>query len=459
MQLHFGSMPAFAVAVSSRTAVIRRTLAALWERASATVATVLATRGQLSNVGWMLAERVWMLLSGVVIGFWVIRALGPDDFGKFSAALSLTAVLGGLATVGLDTVVVRRLTSSRHDTAKVLVAAAGLRIVGSLCLTLLSWIGARLLFPASPEVADIALVVAASALFRVTDVVGLWLQAENQFGRAARARIMVRVAGDVIRVALILNDSGVLWFAYAALAESAVACLLFGVIGWKFWSQPGHVDYTIARSLFANGRPVMVSGLVSALYSRVDQFVLFNVAGAEANGHYAAAVRISEAFVVLLVSISSVAASHFGRMATAPAQQVDRDLRRYYRSMLISGLAVSALMSMAARPIVLGVYGANFEATVPVLRVHAWTFALVAASVGLEPWFYHHGRLTQYVPKTLITLLFCLPAVLVSTHFFGPVGAAAAVVATYAMSVFVTNVLLPGARDAFRFQVRAFQRH
>ena len=451
-------MSALATPLSKSATVIRRTLAALRRHASGAAAAVLAARGQLSNVGWMLAERVWMLLSGVVIGFWVIRALGPDEFGKFSAALSLTAVLGGLATVGLDTVVVRRLSSSLHDTKKILLAAAALRIVGSLCLTLLSWIGARLLFPASPEVADIALVVAASALFRVTDVVGLWLQAENQFGRAARARIMVRAAGDIMRVALILKGSSVLWFAYAALAESAVACLLFAAIGWKFWRHPGRLDCTIARSLFANGRPVMVSGLISALYSRVDQFVLFNLAGAEANGHYAAAVRISEAFVVLLVSISSVAASHFGRLAAAPPQQVDRDLRRYYRNMVIAGLAVSALLSMAARPIVLGVYGANFEATVPVLRVHAWTFALVAASVGLEPWFYHHGRLTQYVPKTLITLAFCVPAVLLATHFFGPAGAAAAVVATYAVSVFATNAFLPGARDAFRFQVRAFQR-
>lgn len=411
------------------------------------------------QLGWMLVERVWMLVSGVLIGFWVVRTLGPGDFGKFSAALSLTAVLGGLSTVGLDTVVVRRLSTGAYDTKAVLIAAASLRAIGSVCSILLCWLAARLLFPNSTEVAALAFIVAATALFRVTDVTGLWLQAEQQFGRAARARIVVRIAGDIMRVGLILNGSGVLWFAVAMLAESVVAFLLFAVIGWKFWRRPEFPNPAIARSMFADGRSVMISGLIAALYARTDQLVLFNFAGPEQNGYYAAAVRISEAFVVLLLSVSSVAAAHFGRLATAPAMQVDTDLRRFYRSMVLLGLIVSGLISMAAGPIVLIVYGPNFESTIPILRVHAWTFALVAASVGLEPWFYHHGRLTQYVSKTLVTLVFCVPAVMVATHYFGPLGTAAAVVATYAISVFATNMLLPGARDAFRFQVRAFQKH
>lgn len=417
------------------------------------------TRSYAMQLGWMLAERVWMLLSGVLIGFWVVRSLGPEEFGKFSVALSVTAVLGGLATVGLDTVVVRRLSTGAYDTKAVLIAAASLRAIGSVCSVLLCWLAARLLFPNSTEVAALAFIVAATALFRVTDVTGLWLQAEQQFGRAARARIVVRIAGDIMRVGLILNGSGVLWFAVAMLAESAVAFLLFAVIGWKFWRRPELPDPAIARSMFADGRPVMISGLIAALYARTDQLVLFSFAGPEQNGYYAAAVRISEAFVVLLMSVSSVAAAHFGRLATAPAMQVDTDLRRFYRGMVLSGLLISGFISMAAGPIVLTVYGPNFESTIPILRVHAWTFALVAASVGLEPWFYHHGRLTQYVSKTLVTLVFCVPAVLVATHFFGPLGTAAAVVATYAISVFATNMLLPGARDAFRFQVRAFQKH
>lgn len=422
------------------------------------LAVVQRGRAYVLQFGWMLAERVWMMVSGVVIGFWVVRSLGPEEFGKFSVALAVTAVLGGLATVGIDTVVVRRLSSGGHDTRAVLITAASLRLAGSFCYVLLCWIASLLLFPDSTEVAAIAFILAASALFRVTEVTGLWLQAEQRFGRAACARIVVRVAGDIVRVGLILSGSGVIWFAVGVLVESAVAFVLFVALGWKFWKRPGLPDRANARSMFADGRPVMISGLIAALYARTDQLVLFNLAGPEQNGFYAAAVRISEAFVVLLLSVSAVAAAHFGRLSSAPDAQVQRDLQRFYRNMVVAGFAVSGLISLAAGPIVHAVYGPHFEPTVPILRVHAWTFALVAASVGLEPWFYHHGRLAQYVTKTLVTLIVCVPTVIGATHFFGPVGTAGAVVATYAVSVFATNILLPGARDAFRFQVRAFQR-
>ena len=420
--------------------------------------TALRARRYVLQFGWMLAERIWMLVSGVLIGFWVVRSLGPAEFGKFSAALSVAAVLSGLSTMGLDTVVVRRLSSGGLDARAVLIAAASLRLIGSIFYTVLCWAASLLLFPDSTQVAAIAFIVAASSLFRATEVTGLWLQAEQRFDRAAGARIVVRVAGDIIRVGLIMSGSGVIWFALGMLAESAVAFVLFVVLGWRFWKRPGLPDPAIARSMFADGRPVMISGVIAALYARTDQLVLFNLGGPEQNGYYAAAVRLSEAFVVVLLSVSSVAAAHFGRLASAPAMQVDRDLQRFYRSMVLAGLTVSGFISLAAGPIVHIVFGPNFEPTVPILRVHAWTFALVAASVGLEPWFYHHGRLTQYVTKTLVTLAFCVPTVFVATHFFGSVGTAGAVVATYAVSVFVTNIMLPGARDAFRFQIRAFQR-
>ncbi|MEJ1963916.1 MAG: hypothetical protein WDO56_21155 [Gammaproteobacteria bacterium] len=126
--------------------------------------------------------------------------------------------------------------------------------------------------------------------------------------------------------------------------------------------------------------------------------------------------------------------------------------------MTLWGLVVSGAICALAGPIVAFVYGPGFAPTAPILRVHAWTFSLVCTSVALEPWFYHHRKLGYFIPKTLLALLFSLPAVYVGTRFFGPVGTATAVVATYAVSVFVSNAVLPGVRDAFRFQVRTFRR-
>lgn len=396
-----------------------------------------------------------MLLSGIIVGFWIVRSLGPQQYGAFSVALSVTAVFAALSAAGLETVVIRRLCSGNHPVGSVVVTAIALRLAGSALYILVCVGAATILLPDYAGVVMMTAVISAAAFFRAADVVGLWLQVENRYGTAARTRIAVRIAGDAVRVLFILQGASAIWFAFAIVVEAVIGCAAFLVIGRSVLRQRVRIDQPLARSLLADGVPVMGSAILAALYARIDQLVLFNLYGAVDNGYYAASARISEAFNVVLLSVGTVAAAHFGRLASAPDHEVRQELKVYFRSMALLGCALAALLSIFARPIVQLVYGEEFQPSVDILRVHAWTFALVSASVGLEPWFYHYRKLHYYVPKTLFTLIFALPAVLLGTYWQGPVGTAAAVVATYFVSVFATNLLLPGLRDAFRFQMEA----
>ncbi|MEJ1963915.1 MAG: oligosaccharide flippase family protein [Gammaproteobacteria bacterium] len=237
-------------------------------------------RAQAPYVGWMLAERVWMMFSGVIVGFWVVRALGPEEFGHFSAASAVAAVFAGLAAMGLETVIVRRLSAGGVNPRVVLFTAASLRLGGSVAYAAICWVAAWLLFPGGAgDVALMAFIVAAATVFRVTDVIGLWFQAENQYGRAARTRILIRVAGDAIRVFLILNHAPAVSFAIAMLLESMVASIVFIAAGRALLKLRGTLDLELARSLFADGRPVMIGALVAAMYARMDQLFLYNMGG------------------------------------------------------------------------------------------------------------------------------------------------------------------------------------
>ena len=60
---------------------------------------------------WLGLEQGLRLGLGLVIGAWAARYLGPEDFGLLSAALAFVAVAGGLATLGMNTILVRELTN------------------------------------------------------------------------------------------------------------------------------------------------------------------------------------------------------------------------------------------------------------------------------------------------------------------------------------------------------------
>jgi len=63
------------------------------------------------NTSWMMAEQFLRIIAGLLVGIWVARFLGPEQFGLFSYVLAFTAIFGGIAKLGLDGIMVREFKS------------------------------------------------------------------------------------------------------------------------------------------------------------------------------------------------------------------------------------------------------------------------------------------------------------------------------------------------------------
>jgi PST family polysaccharide transporter len=405
------------------------------------------------RVGWLLSEKVMFLASTFFIGNWVAASLGPAAFGKFSIALSIAAVLGSVATLGLDTVLLRRFTIQPASAPQLLFTAITLRLLGAIAHVAISGAAALLFFRSDFEGMFAVLLVSASALFRIFEVAGLHLQAEDRYRRAVGIRLAARACADVLRLGLILTDPSIVGFALVMCFETFVGALLFfQAAHTKLLPRPAR-DPALFASLFREGLPVAISGVLAGLYARADQAVVFSMLGADANGQYAAAVRISELFNLLVVSVGAVAAPHFARLAGAPSAAFDQRLRVYARGMTALGVLVAIVVSLGSETIVRLLYGDAFVAAGSILRIHAWSIPLVFLSVAIEPWFFHYGKLDLYILKTVITLAVAVPLVWAGAWMAGTTGVAAALVAVYAVSVLGTNLLLPQARSVFMFQL------
>lgn len=421
---------------------------------AAAITLLRAAREHGLKVAWLICEKVVLLGSTVIISFWVVRTLGPQLYGQFTIALSIVTVLSSVATLGLETIVLRRLAAMPAETAGTLKGALCLRVVGSVTHALLCWGLAWLMNIAQPSVAVLALILASAAVFRAPEVVGLWLQNEGRYRDAMLVRVISRLASDLLRVALILMHLSLYAFAWAFVAEAAFSGLAFAWLGRRFLKEAPPLPQIPFEPMLRQAMPLTTSGVIGALYARVDQVILYPLAGALATGYYGAAVRLSELFTILATSIGTVAASHFARLASADAPTFERHLIRYLRWMMAAGGILSLLMSAAAAPIVALIYGKAFAPSAPILSLHAWTIFFIFASVGLEPWFFHHQMVRHFVPKAVLTLAFAVPVVWASTLEWGARGTAAGVVLAYFVSVFGSNILLPALRPLWRLQRR-----
>ena len=52
------------------------------------------------NAAWLMADRLIRMGMGLVITLWVVRYLGPEQFGRLSFFTAFVALFGSLMTLG-----------------------------------------------------------------------------------------------------------------------------------------------------------------------------------------------------------------------------------------------------------------------------------------------------------------------------------------------------------------------
>ncbi|MFT7140382.1 MAG: O-antigen/teichoic acid export membrane protein, partial [Sulfitobacter sp.] len=93
-------------------------------------------RRYASNTLWLLLERVYRLAVGLGVAVWVTRYLGPENFGLLSYVQSLVFMFSALATLGLDSIVIRELVKHEDQRDELLGTAFVLKLVGSIVMLL-----------------------------------------------------------------------------------------------------------------------------------------------------------------------------------------------------------------------------------------------------------------------------------------------------------------------------------
>jgi hypothetical protein len=74
----------------------------------------------VSNTGWLFSDRILRMGVGLLVGVWVARYLGPEQFGLLSFAMALVALVGTIATLGLRGIVVRDIVRDPSHTQETL---------------------------------------------------------------------------------------------------------------------------------------------------------------------------------------------------------------------------------------------------------------------------------------------------------------------------------------------------
>ncbi|MEM6582958.1 MAG: flippase [Pseudomonadota bacterium] len=414
-------------------------------------------RPYLNNTLWMLAEKSARILVGIFLFAYIARYLGPAEFGVLSYAVVLAAFCEPLIALGLNRILVRDLVKFPQQEGQLLGTVFVCRLV--IALLCMVGLGALAYFSVfgSDQARPLVIALALGNLFLALSVIELFFQARLKAKFASLYKTGAFLLASLLKLALVLGEAPLLFFAIANSLELVFA----GVLGLLTFrrnfgdSAPWRFHSATARRLLLESWPEVLAGICTLLCLRLDQFMLEHLVGVEELGIFAVAARLTDAWYFVPVALVS---------ATFPGVVAQREVSHegYLRSLQNLLLLLTAVSYAIVLPTVLlshllidWLFGEAYQQAASMLAIYILCLPLIAWGSCSGSWIFAEGRIKLTAYRTILgaSVNFVLNVTLIP--LWGGHGAALATVLSLFVAFYLFDLCIKDMRVLFVMKSRA----
>ena len=411
----------------------------------------------VNNTGWLFIDRVLRMVIAMLVGIWVARYLGPEQFGLFSYTTAFAGLFAVLASLGLNKLTIREIVNAPDQNNVILGTTFGLQLTGGLATVVLSSSTILWLRPGETLTHWLVFITATSSIFNAFSAIDLWFQAQIKSKFTVIAKSAALVLSPALKVALILAQAPLITFAMAGLADVIIGVvglmITYHLTGESMWRW--RFSTTMAKRLLRESWPLIISALAIVIYMRIDQIMLKEMVGDRSTGLYSAAVRISEAWYFVPTTIVS---SLFPILIAAREQGQAVTFQKYratFRLLVGLAYAVAIPTTFLSDWLITTLYGVDYAGAGPILAIHIWAGVPVALGVASGPWLISEGFTKISLQRTLFGAVVNMILNLLLIPRYAGFGAAIATVVAYLCATLVWHLLDPRTRLMGQLQLRA----
>ena len=384
-------------------------------------------RRYFANTSWLMGHRVLSMIVALFVGVYVARYLGPERFGLLSYAGSFVGLFTALATLGLDGIMIRELVKTPERRDELLGTAFWLKAGGAI----LMWIGIAAAIPFThndTQTNILIIIIAFAVIFQAFNVIDFNYQAEVKSKFVVYAHLVQLVVSSITKLIFVWISAPLVWFACVFLLDAVVRAVgmtaMYLKNSGKVWSWKWR--WQTARVLLRDSWPLILSGMAISIYLKIDQVMIKEMLGAEQVGHYAAAVRLSEAWYFVPMAITS---SVFPAIINAKKQSEElyyQRLQKLYNLMVWLAIAIALPTTFLAPWVIRVLYGDAFSPASGVLSIHIWAGVFVFLGVASGKWFLTENYIKKNLYRTSLGMVTNIISNLILIPLYGIYGAAIA---------------------------------
>ena len=403
-----------------------------------------------ANTSWLMVHRVLNMVVALLVGVYVARYLGPERFGLLSYAGSFVGMFTALATLGLDSIMVRELVKSPERRDELLGTAFWLKVGG----TILMWItiAATVPFTNNDTQTNILIVIIAiGVIFQAFNVIDFNYQAIVKSKYVVYSQLFQLAVSSIIKLVFIGISAPLTWFASVFLFDALVHAVGMTVMYlnntgkvWQ-WKWRGGT----AKELLRDSWPLILSSGAIMIQARIDQVMLKEMIGSEEVGQYSVALRMIEAFGFIPMVIYNSLAPSITKAKKLNNTFYRQRLIQLYRLMFLLFLATAIPIYLTARPVVSFLFGEVYTKAGLLLQLFA--IRLFFTNLGVaRSLFITNNNLFKY---SLIVSLIGATSNIALNYLLIPIysasGALVSTIVSFTLAIFVMDVFYSKTRENF----------
>lgn len=296
-----------------------------------------------------------------------LKQLTPAPYGTFTTLVNYTAIVSVVLDLGFNVLYVREGARHPADIQRYLRNVMSLRILmavvsfvilaGALAIAGLN----TLLLPGFV----LMVLTSYSTLLRNT------LYAVQRLGYEAVAVVLESIVLLALVIVGIKINAGVTYFVWAYAAQYGFSCLYFAIV--LYWKKIATVGWrfepALLREWFFQGLPFALTFVLTILYFKVDQPILYALRQHVEAGWYAAAYKPFEALLFIPMTLLSVVFPVLSVYFRERPQELADAVSRFFKALLVVGWPIAVGLFMLAHPLTTMFLGFDYANSEPAIRI------------------------------------------------------------------------------------------
>lgn len=382
--------------------------------------------------------RLLMMGNSIILAWLIARTLGVTGMGVYSTVLAFFGVMLRWGELGISQFIPRDVSRDLSKTNRYVVHL-GLLSIG---ITLIAMAVLYVIVPRFDYSAETTLGIYVISLALIPTSVNVIVNAtiitHERVEFITYAQIVESLGNILGTVYLLINGYGVVAiiinftiFRYVGLVVSGYFLVRHIIVPhWEF-------EFSFLKTLVGELKTFTLLGLLGGLFEHAEVLAL-SLLGNDADvGFYTSALKFVTVWYILPQSFMGVVFPIFSRSFEQSVDKFKQIQAKSVKYLMSVALPLGVGMMVVGDQIITIFYGPGFEKSVPVLRVLAWMPILFFLSGIL--WRTLLARNEQHLALRvqIISLVVRVVSAFLFISWFGYLGAAVALGATYAFYVFL----------------------